>query len=178
MRAVLRWALDTSDVVLALKLNAALLSLWTTSSTLSDARGWLEAALALPLPQEEAPEPELIRLEAKVLELRGYVAAETFDLAQAYKYFERGLALYRKLDDSRGTAWSIRGCAFVEMSRKEYETAGKLLNESLNLCELSRDEWGLAWSLYALAFLKLAQDDLPGAQTSLEEALALCANEK
>ncbi len=169
LRAALRWAIDTPDVEVALKLNAALFSFWTTCSSLSEARNWLEAALALPRPDDA---PELITVEAKVLNVAGYVAAETFDNETSYRYFERALALYRKLNDRRGIAWSIRGCAFVEMQRDEYEAAGNLLNESLKVCESSRDEWGLAWSMYALAFLKLAQGDLPASQTSLEEALA------
>ena len=168
LRAALRWTLETSDYKLALGFNAALFSFWTACSALSEARSWLEAALALPIPDEI---PEVLAAEAKVLNVAGYVTAETSDYDQAYRYFERGLALYRKLDDSRGIAWSIRGCAFVQMQRDEYETAGTLLHESLKLCESGRDEWGLAWSLYALAFLKLAQGDLTGAQIALEEAL-------
>lgn len=168
LRAALSYALDTQNVLLALKLNAALFSFWTTCSALDEARSWLEAALALPHSGES---PALLTVEAKVLNVAGYVTSETSDYTQAYHYFERGLALYRKLGDSRGIAWSSRGCAFVQMQRAEYEAAANLLSESLKLCELNRDSWGLAWSLYALAFLKLAQGDLPGAQTSLEEAL-------
>ncbi|HEX2915874.1 MAG TPA: AAA family ATPase [Chloroflexia bacterium] len=168
LRAVLRWALDSANAELALKLNAALFSFWNTCSSLSEARNWLEATLALPYNEEV---PEILAQVAKVLNVAGYVTSQTLDNDLAYHYFERGLNLYRRLNDNKGIAWSIRGCAVAEMQRNHYEAAGHLLKESLRLCESSQDNWGLAWSLYAQAFLKLAQGNLQEANTSLKEAL-------
>ena len=174
LRAALRWALDTRDAALALRLNAALLSFWSLCSTLPEARRWITAALALPRPH---PAPDLDPVEAKVLNVAGYVAAGTADYAQATGYFEQGLALYKALDDSRGIAWSLRGCAFAQMLREEYATANQLYTESRKLCEAHGDAWGRAWSLYALAFLQLAQGDLPAARPALEKALVLLRQE-
>jgi len=168
LRAALRWALETRDAAVALRLNGALFTFWTTCSVLAEARGWIEAALALPRPSHA---PELATVEAKVLNVAGYVAASISDHAQAYAYFEHGLALYRALGDSRGTAWSIRGCAFVHMLRDEFAAAEQRIDESLRLCRSSGDAWGLAWSLYALAFLRLAQGDPAQARPALDEAL-------
>jgi predicted ATPase/transcriptional regulator with XRE-family HTH domain len=168
LRTALRWALETGDAALALRLNSALFTFWTTCSALSEARGWIEAALALAQPDQP---PELMAVQAKVLNVAGYVAAETSDHAQANAYFERGLALYRALDDSRGIAWSIRGRAFVHMLIDEHTPAAQLLHESLDQCRASGDTWGVAWSLYALAFLQLAQGDPAQARRSLEDAL-------
>ena len=170
LRAALRWALDAPDAAVALRLNAALFSFWTTCSALPEARRWIEAALAVPHP---GPSPAFDAVQAKVLNVAGYVTAASGDPAQASAYFERGLALYRSLGDRRGTAWAIRGCAFAHMLRDEYPAAEQLGQESLRLCAGSSDTWGLAWSLYALAFLKLAQGDLAGARPALEEALVL-----
>jgi len=169
LRSALRWALDTRDAALALRLNGALFSFWTTCSVLTEARGWIDAALGLPIPIDA---PELVAVEAKVLSVAGYIAAATSDLAQASAYFERSLAQYRAVDDPRGMAWSIRGRALVHMLCGEYAAAEQFDDESLRLCRSSGDAWGLAWSLYALAFLKLAQGDLVQAQPALEEALA------
>jgi hypothetical protein len=165
LRAALRWALEARDAALALRLNSALFSFWTTCSTLTEARSWVEAALALP-----HLDPQLAAVEAKVLNVAGYIAAETSDHTVASASFERGLARYRELDDRRGIAWSLRGRAFVHMLRDEYAAAGRLLDESLQICRASSDTWGLAWSLYALAFLRLAQG--APAQDALEAALA------
>ncbi|MBK9712446.1 MAG: tetratricopeptide repeat protein [Kouleothrix sp.] len=169
LRAALRWALDERDAAFALRLNGALFTFWTTCSTLAEARGSIEAALALPRP---ADTPELAAAEAKALNAAGYIAAETSDHARAYASFERGLALYRALGDSRGIAWSLRSCAFVHMLRDEHDAAERLYDQSLQLCQSSGDAWGLAWTLYALAFLKLAQGDLAQARPALEQALA------
>jgi predicted ATPase/DNA-binding XRE family transcriptional regulator len=169
LRAVLHWVIETRDAAMALRLNAALCSFWTTCSSLNEARGWIDAALALPIPGDR---PELIAVEAKVRNVAGYVAAELAGHTQAFAFFKRGLAQYRALGDARGVAWSIRGCAFIHMLRDEYPEAEQLLDESLRICQSSGDAWGLAWSLYARAFLLLAQGDLVQAQPALEEALA------
>ena len=168
VRAALRWTLDASDADAALRFNAALFSYWTTCSALSEARNWLDAALALPRPQCTHA---LVRVEAKVLNAAGYTAAETGDHAQALAYFERGLALYREVGDGRGIAWSIRGCAFTRMLHDEFAAAEHLLQESLLLCRATGDAWGEAWSFYALAFLKLTAGDLAQARSALEDAL-------
>lgn len=175
LRAALHWTFETKNVVLALKYSAALFSYWTTCSSLGESRHWLEATLALPVTENKR---ETVALEAKILNALGYVTAEMNDTASSYGYFERGLALYRRLEDKWGIAWSIRGCAYVEMQRNQYKEAGKLLEESLKICEGSRDEWGWAWSLYALAFLKLAQGNLAEAQISLEKALVFLRSQK
>ena len=168
LRTALRWALDARDAALALRLNGALLLFWTICSALAEARDWIEAALDLPRP---AAAPELAAVEAKVLNVAGYVAAQIADHAQASAYFERGLALYRALGDHRGIAWSIRGCAFVHMLRDEGAAAEQLLNESLQLCRSSGDARGVAWSRYALAFVQLAQGDLAQARRALKDVL-------
>jgi predicted ATPase/DNA-binding XRE family transcriptional regulator len=178
LRAALRWALDTQDAALALRLNTALFSFWNLCSALPEARRWIEAALALPRPaSKEAPAPDLAPVEAKVLNVAGYVAAAMADYARALDYFEQGLAKYRVLGDDRGIAWSIRSCAFAHMLREEYAVADELYTESLRLCEAHGDAWGHAWSLYALAFLPLAQGDLPAARPALENALVLLRRE-
>jgi predicted ATPase len=168
LRVALRWALDTGDAALALRLNAALFKFWTTCSTLTEARGWIDAALALPRP---SPAAELAAVEAKIHNVAGYVAVEMADYALAYASFERGLALYQALGDARGIAWSIRGCALVHTHRDEFAEAEQRYDESLRLCRSSGDGWGQAWSLYALAFLKLAEGELIRARPALEEAL-------
>jgi non-specific serine/threonine protein kinase len=93
------------------------------------------------------------------------------DFAEAFACFEHGLALYRALEDRRGIAWSIRGCAFVHMLRDRYAAAEEQLNESLEICRAGDDPRGLASSLYALAFLRLAEGDLARARPLLEDAL-------
>jgi predicted ATPase/transcriptional regulator with XRE-family HTH domain len=168
LRAALRWTLEARDAAVGLRLNAALYSFWIYCSDLTEAHGWLKAALGLPRPDYA---PELIAAEAKVLNAAGYAAVLTGDDVRAYAYFEHGFARYQEIRDSRGIAWSIRGSGFVQMLRGEYATAEQLVNESLQLCQSSGDDWGLAWSLYDLAFLKLAQNDWVRAQGLLEDSL-------
>ena len=177
LRAALRFAIETQDAVLALRLNAALFSFWNTCSILAEARSWLEAALALSQSSEQFAievegDPGLVALKAKVLNVTGYNAMSLSDYDQAYDYFEQGLALYRKIDDRWGVAWSIRNFALIDLAWAKYAEVEKLLGESLKICERSGDNWGLAWTLYATAFLKLAQGELDQAKELLEQSLA------
>lgn len=169
LRAALRRAHAAGDAATLVQLNAALFSFWTICSPLSEARTWLERALALPRP---GGGPALIAAEAKVLAGAGYVAAATSDFGQAYEYFERSIALYRELNDSRGEAWSIRGHAVAHMMRDEHAAARQQIDESLRICRAACDAWGIAWSLYSRAFLLLAEGDLAQARPALEDALA------
>jgi predicted ATPase/DNA-binding XRE family transcriptional regulator/Flp pilus assembly protein TadD len=169
LRTVLRWAIDTKNIEALLKLNGALFSFWNFSGSLKEARKWLDTSLGMAKGLVES-DPAMLAVEAKVLNGAGYVAASLSDNVSAYDYFERGLELYRRLNDTRGIAWSIRGKAFALMQSDRFEGAEKLLNESLQLCEASGDGWGRAWSFYALAFLKLTEGDLAGARLSLMAA--------
>lgn len=168
LQAALRWAIDTRDAALSLRLTGALFKFLTTCSPLTEARSWIEAVLVL---AESNHAPELRAAKAKVLNVAGYVALETSDYPQASIYFARGLALYRALGDERGVAWSMRGCALVHVHCDQDAAAEQLLYQSLELCQSSGDAWGEAWSLYALAFLRLAQHDLVLARHALEHAL-------
>jgi predicted ATPase len=168
LRAALRWALDQPDAETALRLNAALFSFWNTCSVLSEARRWLEATLALPRPPLGA---DLAAAEAKVWSVAGYMAAATGDDTQAFADFDHGLAAYRALGHNRGTAWTLRGRAFVHMLRGEFAAAEEYGTASRRLCEASGDGWGLAWSLYSLAFIQLARGDIEQARPALEDAL-------
>lgn len=168
LRAALRWMVESGEAALALRLHAGLFTFWATCSDLSEARDALAAALALPLADAT---PELRALEARVLNLAGYVAAELGAFDEAQSFFERGLARYRELGDERMLAWNIRGLAFVAMLRGDIAAAERGYADSLARCTASGDAWGLAWSRYTLAFLRLAEGDLVQARPALEEAL-------
>jgi predicted ATPase/DNA-binding XRE family transcriptional regulator len=168
LRAALRWALDTGDAALALRLNGALFSFWASCSALREAQSWIDAALALPRPH---PHPELDTVEAKVWVTAGYVAMGLGEYDRAIAAFARGEALYRAADEPRGLAWSLRSRAFIHRLRGEGALAEPLIAASLAACRASGDAQGLAWSLYALGDLRLVQGDRLGAQAALEEAL-------
>lgn len=181
LRAALRYALDTQDAVLALRLNSALFSFWNTCSILTEAREWIVAALALAQSDEHFgldAQPELIALKAKVLNIAGYMEMSLSDYDRAYAYFEQGLALYHKNDDKWGIAWSIRNFALIDLAWNKFTEVEKLLGESLKICEGSGDQWGLAWTLYATAFLKLAQGELDRAKELLEQSLVHLRQQK
>jgi predicted ATPase/DNA-binding SARP family transcriptional activator len=166
--AALRWALDQELVEVTLRLNAALFTFWIYTSSRSDAQDWLEASLALPWDEGSS---RTLAARAKLLNVAGYSATNIFSLELALSYFEQGLALYMRLEDQRGIAWSLRGCGFVEMIRGNYSQARPHLEQSLAICQSAQDEWGLDWTTYDLGYLELAKGSLNEAHPLLENAL-------
>ncbi|HJZ45703.1 MAG TPA: tetratricopeptide repeat protein [Roseiflexaceae bacterium] len=168
LRAALQWALDSSEVGYALRLNGALFSFWCYCSQLKEADDWLERALALPRREQT---PALHAAAAKALGAVGYIATLQGDYIRAQARFEQGLWLYSQVADRRGIAWSIRGYGFVAMLQGDFAQAQTYVEQSLVLCQEAQDMWGIAWSLYDLGYLELARGSLARARELLEAAL-------
>jgi non-specific serine/threonine protein kinase len=168
LQATIRWAIDQGNAEFAQRFNASLFSYWIYCSRLTEARGWLEASLAL---RASVRTPASIATEAKALNAAGYAAMAQGDYTRAWSCFERAVTQYSELGDKRDIAWSLRGYAYVSMVRGDLAQAQPYIEQSLMLCGEAKDEWGIAWSLYDLGYLKLVQGDLTQAQTLLEEAL-------
>jgi predicted ATPase len=169
IRAALSWALDRQQAEPALRLNAALFTLWTYISPATEFDDWLEASLALPWDDSSAT---TIGARAKALNVAGYGAVYSSAFERAVNRFKEGLDLYSRLDDQRGMAWSLRGCGFVAMIQGEAARARPYVEQSLAICLEVQDEWGHAWSISDLGEIALTAGNAAQAQSSLEEALA------
>lgn len=126
VRSALRWFLDRQNPGMALSLCSALHTFWSVRGYLSDARRWLDAALAL-----EADAPASIRVKA--LNAAGSLACHQNDLDQADRLYEESLTLNRRQADQAGIAKALHGLGLSAQLRDDYERARLLYEECLTL---------------------------------------------
>ncbi|PWB77272.1 MAG: hypothetical protein C3F07_02395 [Anaerolineales bacterium] len=107
LRAALRWAIDTGDEELTLRLAGSLGQFWFASGRWSEGRRSLEETLA----QRGNTKPDLA-LQAKALFQAGSLARYQADFARARGLCEQSLTLYRALGDKQGVV-----VALAELSR-------------------------------------------------------------
>jgi predicted ATPase/transcriptional regulator with XRE-family HTH domain len=184
LRAALDWAITHAQAEPALRLAASLCALWVpegslrvarrwleeSAGSMREARRWLERSLAL-----EAPAPDAAR--AKAFYALGRVLLFQWDdlLAErdaAIQAFERGLSLYRRLDDRRGVGRCLLDLGAARFDQEDVAGAGALFEESLALHLLLNLPVGLGWSLIGLGRVALARGEHDRAAALFEDAFA------
>jgi ATP/maltotriose-dependent transcriptional regulator MalT len=70
---------------------------------------------------------------------------------EATRLFEASLELRRSLDDLEGAASCLNDLAIVALQQDEFERAGALLDESLELCRRVGSGFGLSFVLKNLS---------------------------
>jgi predicted ATPase/DNA-binding CsgD family transcriptional regulator len=167
LRTALSWSLGAGHTVLALKLAAALWSFWYTHGYLSEGRRSLEAAISR---GERATAPT----KAKALNGAGYIALFQGEYGAARGFFQRSLALYRRLDDKEGIASSLIYLGFVAvLSQRDLESIPALYEEAANLGSEVRDQRVAGNLLIFSALSAISEGDLERASMLSEEGLVL-----
>jgi predicted ATPase/Tfp pilus assembly protein PilF/transcriptional regulator with XRE-family HTH domain len=169
LRAALEWCLGGGDVVVGLRLAAALWQFWQVRGYLSEGRRWLEEALAW----DPEGSPPRTALRAKVLNRAGLLAWTQGDYATACTYLEESLTIERALGNQRGIANSLRNLGNVAKDQGDYAAARALLAESLALDREIGDRRGIASSLNNLGIVALDQGDYAAAHTLFTESLTI-----
>lgn len=86
---------------------------------------------------------------------RGYHAAEGAqsrgDLVMAKRYFEKSLALFKRLHDTFGMGYALFKLAEVALARTKPAEAEKLAQEALSMMSATGDQTGRAYCLMSLA---------------------------
>ena len=168
LRAALRWYADGRDTELGLRLAGALWTFWYIRGYVTEGRTHVTALLTLP---ESAP---MRAPRAVALLGAGQLARTQGDYAAARASLEESLALYRALDDARGTAHALLWTGFVARVQEEYGAARTLLNEGLALACAIGETGVTAATLHHLGMIAAdVQEDSAGARSLLEESLAL-----
>jgi len=154
------------EVELALRLGGALWRLWLIRGHLSEGRTELARALAGSQEVERS-------VRAKALCAAGALAARQGDFAQARILCGESLALFRALDDPRGSGTSLNWLGYAARHQSNYAVARSLLEEAVTLYREGDDQDGVAWALDNLAYLCLLQGEYERARPLAEEALVL-----
>jgi predicted ATPase len=201
IRAVLRWARDQAahsggpvaggadsaagaeGLAIGLRLAGAIRRFWSVRGYFGEGREQLAALLELDAaataqaargdPTAAAARDALRPHRARVLDGAGVLALLQGDYGAARALLERGLALFRELGDSAGSAASLGNLGDVARGQGDYTTARALYTESLALFRQLGDNWGIASALGHLGVVARVQGDYDAARALNEQSLAL-----
>jgi tetratricopeptide (TPR) repeat protein len=178
LRAALATCRDTADTETALRLAAALSRYWNLRGHVSEGRGWLEMALALPLPlPDDASEGgESLRLvlatRAKALTRAAASARRQGDYAIARSFLDESISLWTDLGDAAGLAYALHGLGQIDLHQGAYQQARAHLKESVRLFQEAGDTWGLTGALGSLGEAAVSKGDYTLARRLYEDVLA------
>jgi predicted ATPase/class 3 adenylate cyclase len=164
LQAALRWALDSGEADLGLRLAAALTWFWYLRRHLTEGRAWLAAVLAVPgAAAPGAPRARALQRAALLTQVGG-------DAAGARPLLDESLALARALEDDALTAQALHTLAYNAMWRGDYAAARRQFAAALALHRRVGDDWSGAQALRMLGRLAHWQG-APADRARLEEAL-------
>ncbi|TQK50750.1 putative ATPase [Streptomyces sp. SLBN-118] len=166
LRAALEYSLDEpGQVTAAMEMAGCLWAPWYSVGALSEARGWLERALALEV--EDSPE------RAKALWVLGWFTREGGDTTEALRLLAECREAAERLDDRSALAWATQFTAAATLSTGDIEGGLALATEGLQRQRALGDYGGMLISLIILAMVLSLLGD-PRALEYGEEAVALC----
>jgi tetratricopeptide (TPR) repeat protein len=166
LRAALRWAQERSAPEEGLRLAGALGDFLVLRGYLGEGSGWLEGALAA---GTGAP----AEVRAHALAVAGDLAAWHGDFARGVAFFERGLALYRALGDTHGSAATLSRLTNALEWQCDYARAASVAEEALALSRELGDRVGMADALSRLALVARSRGEYTRATALYEESVAL-----
>ena len=122
-----------------LRLASALRSYWEWRGQLVEGCGWLDTALAIPLPQHSTK--TALAARAKALSERSRVACLQNEQQKAVELAEESIALWRQLDNPAGLATALLHRGWSAHVLGEYPYAKQGYEEALNLLPSTGYEW-------------------------------------
>ena len=175
LRAALGLVLERQEGETALRLAGILGDVLNASGQLSEARQWIEAALAMPQQAHtvvpDAGPASVVRVDA--LHQAAHLARDQGDYGVARLRFEEALALVRARADTRGIAWTLVMLAMIADGQGDYATAREWHAEALALQREVGDPSMLAVMLNNAGWEAYLAGDDTRALALLEESLAL-----
>ncbi|MDE3091423.1 MAG: tetratricopeptide repeat protein, partial [Chloroflexota bacterium] len=169
-RAALRWATQSRELELGLRLAGALWRYWDRCGDLSEGRGWLERLLTLAANDARA---NLLPARAKGLHGLGVMAHDQGDYEQARSLYEQALTLRQELGDGLGVAALLSNLGLVAQEQSDYPQATSFYKKSLKIRQELNDQWGTAVALNNLGLVAQHQGDYEQAKSLYERSLAL-----
>ena len=165
-RAAMAWAIEHDPVDLGLRVPESLWRFWELRGHYTEARGWLERALAA---SPDAPAP----LRALALEGLGNIVYRQGDLKAGATALEESVAIWRSLDDPRKLAATLSNLGSVVETQGDLDRAQALHEEALSIARQIGNPIPVATALNNLALVLWGKGDLERATTLLEESVAM-----
>jgi len=166
LRAALRWASESNEIELGLRLAGVLWRLWYMHGHLDEGRAWLEGLL-----ERKGTVATAVRAEA--LRGAGVLAVQQGELGSATALCAESLTLYRDLGDIRGIADMLNALANAAREQGDYARAMVLYEDSLARYRALEDTQGIAVALNNLGTAARYHGNLERAATLYQDSLAL-----
>jgi predicted ATPase/transcriptional regulator with XRE-family HTH domain len=182
MRAALAWAVASNEARLAQRLAGALWLYWRRHGDYTEARRWLDQALAVVGPDQHPPGAGRGAADAlmsdgacrrKVLWGDAWISYYQGDYPHVRQLGKELLRLARQDEDRVGVRNGLTIEALVAMADQRFDDALGPLEESVSICRQTCPPWLLATSLLVLGQATLHGTDLARCRTLLEEALSM-----
>ncbi|HEX2516040.1 MAG TPA: tetratricopeptide repeat protein, partial [Chloroflexota bacterium] len=170
LRQALRWAVETGQTELGLRLGVSLWRFWNAHAYLSEGREWL--GRVLDLPGGEAS-PALAGLRGRALTAAGTLAWAQGDYGAARARHQAALQALRALGDQRGAAMALFGLGQVTRLTGDEREAHDLYQRSLAIFQGLHDRWGESVVLRDLGHVAGDVGDHQGARRYYARSLAL-----
>jgi non-specific serine/threonine protein kinase len=170
VRAALRWALEGGDLLVGLRLAAALRRFWWRRGYLSEGRRWLVDLLAR---ADQDPTVRAASEWATALGAAGYLAWAQGDYAAALIYHRRALERWQELEEPHGLAAS-RGFLGTTLSwMGDLPEARVQLEQALAGWRRLGHAVGTGHALFQLGLVALFEQRYNDADDLLRQVLAL-----
>ena len=138
-----------SALEVSLRLATAMRAYWEWQGLLTEARYWLNAALALPISAEAGP--TLLAARARALSESARLAVLQNKQEKALELIDESSAIWRQLNDAPGLASALFHRGWALHGQGEYEAASVVYQEGLALLSPDKDTWLYAQILLCLA---------------------------
>jgi predicted ATPase/DNA-binding SARP family transcriptional activator len=170
LRAALRSADDIGETEVFARLAAAVGEYCYVRGPYTEARQWLEVALAAP--------PKDVRLHALVARSLGMICAEQGDYTGSLTAHERAASLFRSVDDTVMATRSLVNCGTAAINLGDHDRARELLTESRERARGLADDRMRArieqLVINALGYSEYLEGRLGEAGHWFEECLTIC----
>jgi predicted ATPase len=166
LRAALDWAFNQDKVDLAARLCKALWRFWRRRGHLIEGRSRIDLVLAMGSALPDS-------LQASLLLGAGRIACAQSDFAQGALFFDKSLALYRKLGDIQGIAKVLIWIGWLATLHDDIPHARESHEESLSLAQQQGDKLAFIKALIGLGLDEMTEGDPAQAQARFEESIAL-----
>ncbi len=170
LRQALRWAVETGQTELGLRLGVSLWRFWNAHAYLSEGREWL--GRVLDLPGGEAS-PALAGLRGQALTAAGSLAWAQGDYGAARALHQAALKALQALGDQRGAAMALFGLGQVARLTGDEREAHGFYQRSLAIFQGLRDRWGESVVLRDLGHVAGDEGDHQEARRYYARSLAL-----
>jgi non-specific serine/threonine protein kinase len=165
LRAAMGWADGSGRADLVVRLAGALHPYWSVRGPLTEARAWVQRALA-----SSANETPFAR--ARLASALGTLFWCFREFREATGWHETALALYAEADDTAGQAFSLYNLGIQALQLADPQRAASFLERSTALYARMGDRWGLAGALQGHSWVALQQQDIRRAARLCEQSIA------